>query len=68
MHEGILIGRSDGRYGLEDGFYFTSGDYMEYYDEDCKMWFKGRVEYSNGYYWTDDESVYYLFIGMLVRG
>ena len=67
MHEGRLIKRSDGRYALDDGWYWTCGDYMElYYDNE---WLVGRVEYSTGYYFTDGDCIEIpLEFGMLVRG
>lgn len=42
MKEGILRKNQQGRYALEDGYYWTCGDYIElYYDDE---WLKGRVE------------------------
>lgn len=68
MHEGRISMRSDGRYELADGWYWTCGDYMELYDHESGKWLKGRVEYSTDYYFTDDNCLIYLYNGMLARG
>lgn len=68
MKEGVLRKNQQGRYSLEDGYYWTCGDYMElYYDDE---WLKGRVEAdSRGeYYFTDEDCTVYLHNGLLARG
>ncbi|MEG2338161.1 MAG: DUF5348 domain-containing protein [Clostridium sp.] len=66
MHEGRIFKNQAGRYALEDGFYWTSGDAMElFYDGE---WLKGRVEHSTDYYFTDDDCTIPLETGMLAKG
>lgn len=59
-HVGILQHNSQGRYELQDGYYFTSGEPIEiFYDNE---WLQGRIEYSQHYqdyyFLKDDEGIY----------
>lgn len=59
-HKGILRHNSQGRYALEDGYYFTSGEPIEiFYDDE---WLKGRIEYSHTlqdyYFCIEEEGIY----------
>lgn len=60
-HFGILKHNSEGRYSFDDGYYFTSGDFIEiFYDGE---WLKGRIEYSyklNDYYFLIEEEGIYI--------
>lgn len=59
-HKGILQHNKQGRYKLQDGYYFTSGEPIEiFYDN---MWLEGRIEFSheyNDYYFCiENEGIY----------
>ncbi|MBN1073238.1 hypothetical protein FDB55_01930 [Clostridium botulinum] len=45
MKLGILRHNELGRYEMEDGTYFTSGDSIEVFNN--TKWIKGRIEYSH---------------------
>ncbi|MEK3762650.1 DUF5348 domain-containing protein [Paenibacillus sp. FSL P4-0338] len=49
LKEGVLHKRSDGRYGLQDGTYFSSSGYIEYLltepGEDAR-WVSSRIEHN----------------------
>ena len=50
---GRLFTNEQGRYQIKGtSYYFTSGDYIELFDEDTLEWFVGRIEhdYNYGYY------------------
>lgn len=67
MHQGTIYKNQQGRFTLDDGYYWTCGDAMElYYDDE---WLNGRVEAdSRGeYYFTDDDCIIYLQNGILAR-
>lgn len=65
MHEGYLSKRSDGRYGLDDGYYWTCGCHMVlFYDG---VWLTGRVEHDGNYYFMDGKNKIYLHNGLLAR-
>lgn len=59
-HIGILTHNQQGRYCLQDNYYFTSGDPIEIYYDD--MWLIGRMEYSQKYqdyyFLNEDEGIY----------
>lgn len=53
MVRGRLFTNEQGRYQIKDtSYYFTSGDYIELFDEDTLEWLVGRIEhnYNYGYY------------------
>ncbi|MEK3684901.1 DUF5348 domain-containing protein [Paenibacillus sp. FSL R10-2736] len=54
LKEGVLYKRSDGRYGLQDGTYFSSSGYIEYLltepGEDTR-WVSSRVEHNGEDYY-----------------
>lgn len=60
--------RTDGRFGLKDGYYWTCGDYIEIYDFEKSEWLCGRVEHdSKGYYFTNGERFARLNCSTLAR-
>jgi len=66
-HTGILKHNQDGRYSLQDGYYWTSGEPIEiFYDEE---WLYGIIEYSHEYkdyyFCNDDEGIYVYDLGNL---
>lgn len=66
MHQGNIYRNEQGRFALDDGYYWTCGDAMElFYDNE---WLKGRIEYSTDYYFTDDDCIIYLANGMFAKG
>lgn len=55
IYTGTLFRRPDGRYGTEDGFYYTSGKQIEALvddptGEEPAQWVLGRVEFDTDYY------------------
>ena len=53
MVKGRLFTNEQGRYQIKGtSYYFTSGDYIELFDEDTLEWLVGRIEhdYNYGYY------------------
>ncbi|SHH36719.1 DUF5348 domain-containing protein [Clostridium grantii] len=63
-HEGKLKHNSQGRYALEDNYYFTSGEPIEIFDTDDNTWLQGIIEYSHkyqDYYFCNDEDGIYIY-------
>ena len=67
MKEGYLQKREDGRFQLQDAdgnyiTYFTSGNYIEIFDEDEEKWLIGAIEYNHGW---DNYAFYNDYYGYL---